>query len=248
MIGYILLILAIILYFQKEYRFLSILIFLSFISGWRGGFGLLTNEVIGAENMRLGFFYMVVVLALRFTYKMNTKSYISKRIFLYAAYLVVSIGISLLYYVIPYRSIYNSILTSTLIFAVFLFIDLEEDDFLKIFRFLYFLTLITSILFIIQAITGINCLPYTINDISQSLFGLYRYYNMPPFLFFFTVFSFIYKRKVFSFLNIHLAQMIFLLADLLTFGRVYIFLTIACILLTFLLNSKRRKIQALLIS
>lgn len=248
MLGYTLFILAVFLYLQKQYRFLSVLIFLNFISGFGGGFGLLTDIVIGAENTRLALFYVVIVLVLRCTYKADVEPNLRKRIILYAAYLFISIGVSLFYYAIPIRMIYNGILAYIQIFAVFLFVDLDEEDFLKIFRFLYILTLVTSVLFIIQAITGVTCLPYMIDDIKEGVFGMFRYYDIPPFLLFFTIFSFIYKSRVYPLVSVRFAQTIFLLADLFTFGRTYIVLTIICVIIVLLISNKGKKAQVLLIS
>lgn len=57
MLGIALLLLALYLYFKPKYRYLSYLIYLSFMLGYGGGFGLTTDDVLGVKNMDMAIVY-----------------------------------------------------------------------------------------------------------------------------------------------------------------------------------------------
>ena len=50
MIGYLLLLIALLLYIKPKYRHWSYFFYLSFMMGYGGGFGLWTDDVLGAKN------------------------------------------------------------------------------------------------------------------------------------------------------------------------------------------------------
>lgn len=59
MIGIILLLIAIILYFRPRYRYFSYFLYLSFMMGsYGGGFGLWTDEILGIKNGDCAIIYL----------------------------------------------------------------------------------------------------------------------------------------------------------------------------------------------
>ena len=61
MIGYLLLLMALLLYIKPKYRHWSYFFYLSFMMGYGGGFGLWTDDVLGAKNGDLAIIYTFVI-------------------------------------------------------------------------------------------------------------------------------------------------------------------------------------------
>ena len=61
MLGYILLLVALALYFNKSYRYLSVFLYISFMLGYGGGFGLWNDQVLGVKTMDLALIYTFAI-------------------------------------------------------------------------------------------------------------------------------------------------------------------------------------------
>ena len=61
MLGILLLLVALILFFNPRYRYLSYFLYLSFMMGYSGGFGLWTDTVLGTKNKDLAIIYTFVI-------------------------------------------------------------------------------------------------------------------------------------------------------------------------------------------
>ena len=61
MFGLILLTISLILYFNPKYRYLSYFLYLSFMMGYDGGFGLWTSKILHIQNRDIAIIYTFVV-------------------------------------------------------------------------------------------------------------------------------------------------------------------------------------------
>ena len=61
MLGVILLLIALYLYFKPKYRYISYFIYLGFMLGSGGGFGLTTNAVLGVKNSDMAIIYTFII-------------------------------------------------------------------------------------------------------------------------------------------------------------------------------------------
>ena len=100
MIGIILLIIAIFLFFRPKYRYLSYFLYLSFMMGVGGGFGLWTDDILGCKNMDLAIIYtfvISVILLSKKQYKIPRWSFVTQYKW-FIVFMFASILFSLSYY------------------------------------------------------------------------------------------------------------------------------------------------------
>lgn len=235
MLGYILLLVALILYFKPSKRVYSIFIYIGFLMK---GYQLLTDEVIGVKNHDLAIIYTVVVLGSlilqgKFRKFRPAKDPVAKWILIFLAFLGCSWLFSRFHYGFTFYQILQASRTFFLIASFFIFTRLTPREIDKLIHLLLGVTVITSILYIGQIIVGHPLMPYGGYLMDEST-GLVRLHNSPVFLSFFLVLSFV-SDKYFKG-NIYLYRFLFFAALMCTLGRTFIIVGIFSVILALYLK------------
>lgn len=242
MLGYILLVIALYLYFKPKYRYVSYFFYLSFMMGYGGGLGLWTNEILQVKNMDMAIIYTFIVNAYLLAtgnFKIANVSFIRAYKIL-VAFLTASVFFSHLYYELSFVQILQGCRNYLLIFSLPILAKIKLEELEKILRLLLFFVTLTSVLYILQVVLGRPLMPY--GDFAfDSTTGLARFYNQPANLRFFLVLSFVYP-SFFRSNRIMLYRVLFIVALLCTQGRTGIFVGIMTLLLALVFNGSFKRI------
>lgn len=239
MIGILILLVSIYLYISGNKRW-SILIYLGMLNN---GFQVLTDRVIGIKNLDIAFIYMVIICIYSQIYEKPPKDEygIRKHVYWLFAFMVCSVLFSYIHYGFTFAQILQGS-RHLWFFMSFLFLrKLRYKDFLWIFEKLYYITLITAVLYSIQVLFNLPVLPYTetIEDISiDRQTGVARYYNSPSCLIIFLIASIVAPQLIKKFRFSRLCPFILFIALICTQGRTNIGTTIAVIALGILMTRK----------
>lgn len=242
MLGIILLLVSLVLYFKPKYRHISYFLYISFMLGAEGGgFGLWTDAVLGMKNKDVAIIYTFAIslyLISQNNYKLP-KLEIIKWYKLFIIFLLCSIVFSYIHYGFSFYQILQGGRDFILIFSLPILIKIKENELSKLMKLLLYVTVITSILYILQVIIGRPLMPYSSKpDIDPSV-GLIRMYNSPALLDFFLIFTFV-KPEYFG-KKVNLLRTIFFITLICTFGRTGIFSTIVSVLLAIMFLGKASK-------
>ena len=247
MIGIIILILALGLYISGNKRW-STLIYLGMLNN---GFQVLTDRVIGIKNLDIAFIYMVIICIYSQIYEKPPKDEfgIRKHVYWLFAFMVCSVLFSYIHYGFTFAQILQGS-RHLWFFMSYLFLrKLRYKDVIWIFEKLYYITLIVSVLYIIQVIFRLPTLPYY--DLEyvkiESATGLSRFYNFPFFLDFFIIVSVLCPQLIRNFRWRKIATFIFIIAILCTQGRTYIGVTAAVICFGLLMKGQASTIVRFLL-
>lgn len=183
MIGLLLLFLSIIFYVKDKKRW-SLLIFLSFCGN---GFYILTDNILGIKNQDAALIYFIVI----FIYSLFNERHIKyvhnfrieKWLKVFFIFMLFNVLFSIIFYQLDLIQIIQGGRRYFIIFAFYFIRKIKTSDVEWLLRKIVYITAITSVLYIIQCQTGWPVLPdsdiYYSND---SVDGTLRYYNFPPFL------------------------------------------------------------------
>lgn len=247
MIGIIILIFAVGIYISGNKKW-STLIYLGMLNN---GFQVLTDRVIGIKNLDIAFIYMVIICIYSQIYEKPPKvEYgIKKHVYWLFAFMVCSVLFSYIHYGFTFAQILQGS-RHLWFFMSYLFLrKLRYKDVIWIFEKLYYITLIVSVLYIIQVIFRLPTLPYY--DLEyvkiESATGLSRFYNFPFFLDFFIIVSVLCPKLIRNFRWRKIATFIFIIAILCTQGRTYIGVTAAVICLGLLMKGQASTIVRFLL-
>lgn len=248
MIGYLLLLISVFLYYTRKYRYLSIFFFIGLISGFDGGYGILTENIIGVNTGKLAFIYLIIIsISFPKIYKnIIVPQKIKRSVIVFLAFTIMSFVYSFFRYGVAFTEILAVGYSMFLILAIFLFTSLSIPDIEKIISLIIYITFVASILYIVQVITGIKLMPYKLTPVPYWN-GLFRFYNSPPFLMFCLCYSFILDGNDKSIINIKLQRLIYVLAAICTLGRTYIFSVLLLILLSVMLGKYKFRLKKLIL-
>ena len=242
MIGIIILLISIVLYFNPKYRYVSYIIYLGFMLGSYGGYNILTDGVIGVKNMDLAIIYTFIIsfyLLTKGKYKFPNITCL-KYYRLIIIFLLCSVVFSYIHYNFSFYQILQGGRSFLLLFSLPILVRINTEELRKVLYFLYWITLITSVLYILQIVIGRPIMPYPFEYGKDASTGLVRLYNAPPLLDFFLVFSFIKPEYLGK--RILLSRIIFFVALICTLGRTGIFTTILMVLLAMYFQGKASNI------
>lgn len=238
MIGAILLVIAIILYFKPKFRYFSYFLYFSFMMG---GLNLWTDSVTGIKTMDMAVIYTLVISAyLVFAGKWKIPKWPIKKYYIALLFvIVICVLFSYFHYELSPYQILQGGRNYLLLFSFPILIKTNGTELRKVLRILLFFCVITSILFILQIVFRMPLMPYGSFSIDSAT-GLPRFYNTPVNLIFFLTLSFLlpkfFKGKTWVY------QVIFFVAMICTLGRTFIITTIATILLALLMQGKMKRI------
>ena len=238
MIGIILLVLSVVLYLLGNKRW-SLLFFVSFATR---GLGFLTDEVIGVKNQDLALVYTLVICLYSFIYERKKRveedRLLSLLVKAFLIFLICSAAFSWVHYQFTPYQILQGGRQHFIILSYFFLRKIDRKDIIWLLRMLFYITLIHSVLYIIQVFTGANVLPYwKVVEVSEnSLTGLPRYHNSPHMLAFFLYMVMLYPLRNIVLNNT--AAVTFLVALFCTQGRTNISITLSCLLLGYLIRGR----------
>ena len=242
MLGIALLLISIILYINGKKKY-SLLIFLSFCSR---GFVLLTDNIIGFKNQDAALLYFVIIFLYSYFNEKHIKYVhninIEKWLKIFLVFMLFNVLFSMLFYQLDIIQIIQGGRQYFIIFAFFFIRKIKSSDLEWILKKIIYITLITSVLYIIQCQTGLPTLPDSEQNYSNdSVDGTFRYYNVPPFLDI-SLFLLIFYSKYFKGWKNIIAIAIMFVALLCTQGRTQIAGTIMVILIGLYLNGSYKKL------
>lgn len=242
MLGIILLLLSLIYYIKGNIK-ISLLLYISFVTS---GLGFLTDSIIGTKNTDLAFIYLCVVFIFNQTKRkhnpLRTAPVITRTVWILSLFLLCSVLYSHFHYKFTLFQILQGGRTLFLFLSYFVVVKVSPKDVKWILEKLYYVTLLHSVLYIIQVFTNLPVLPNSIGG-SDGVAGIARYYNFPHFLSLFIFFVLLRP----NYLNVrykNIAKFILLIALICTLGRTYIILTLACLMTGLLLDGKMSKIAS----
>ena len=241
MLGLVLLLIALVLYFQPKYRSISYFLYLSFMLGTGGGFGLWTDTILGIKNNDLSIIYTFLInVYLIATGKFRLppikciKSY--KAVILF---LGISVLFSLLYYQFTPYQILQGGRSFLLLASLPILIRISPQELDKLIQLLIIMVTLTSVLYILQIVLGRPIMPYTNKWHIDPSTGLIRLYNSPANLSFFLTLAFIAPQYFKG--NINVYRVLFFVALICTLGRTGIFTGVMTVLLALLLTGRFSK-------
>lgn len=241
MIGYILLLIALLLYVKPKYRHWSFFLYLSFMMGYGGGFGLWTDEVLGVKNGDLAIIYTFVisiVMVFKRQYNIPKWSFVVQYKW-FILFLFANVLFSLFYYHFTPFQILQGGRSFLLIFAFPILVNIKQRDFDKILQLLIKVCVLTSMLYILQTISRHAIMPYG-EFYTDPTTGLPRFYNSPANLDIFLVLTFL-KPELFKGRIIYY-RILFFLALVCTLGRTQIITTILLVFIALFFDGKIQKI------
>lgn len=241
MIGYLLLLIALLLYIKPKYRHWSFFLYLSFMMGYGGGFGLWTDDVLGAKNGDLAVIYTFVisiVMVFKRQYKIPKWGFVAQYKW-FILFLFASVLFSLFYYHFTPFQILQGGRTFLLIFAFPILVNVQRRDFEKVLLLLIKVCVLTSVLYILQIISRHAIMPYGEFDTDPTT-GLPRFYNSPANLDIFLALTFM-KPELFKGRIIYY-RILFFLALVCTLGRTQIITTILLVFIALFFDGKIQKI------
>ena len=242
MIGYILLALGLILYLLKL-RKLSLFIFVTFmLKGWR----VLTDDILEVKNYDLAFIFIFVILSFTIFAEKKTRDLKDKplRYWLLAflVFMFFNIMFSYNHYHFSSYQILQGSRASFLFLSYFFLRRQKIEDLLWLNRTFFYITLITSVLYILEVFLNLPVLPYKQETAKIDEYtGIMRYYNFPPLLYWYLYVSilspqFIKSKFVFP------AIFIFIIALFATLGRTQIAMTSTVLLLALIIQGRMKSI------
>ena len=242
MIGYLLLLIALLLYIKPKYRHWSFFLYLSFMMGYGGGFGLWTDEVLGAKNGDLAIIYTFVisiVMVFKRQYNIPQWSFVVQYKW-FILFLFASVLFSLFYFHFTPFQILQGGRSFLLIFAFPILVNIKQRDFDKVLQLLIKVCVLTSMLYILQTISRHAIMPYGEFD-TDSTTGLPRFYNSPANLDIFLALTFL-KPELFKGRIIYY-RILFFLALVCTLGRTQIITTMLLVFIALFFDGKIQKIS-----
>lgn len=240
MIGYLLLLVSLLLYFRPRFRHWSYFLYLSFMMGYGGGFGLWTDSVIGTKNGDLAIIYTFLVsliMLLKHQYKLPKWSFVVQYkwfiVFLFASILFSSFH----YHFTPFQILQGG-RSFLLIFAFPILINIKQKEFDKVLHLLINVCVLTSALYVLQISTRHAVMPYGVFEMDPTT-GLPRFYNSPANLDVFLALTFL-KPEVFRG-KINYYRILFFLALVCTLGRTQITTTLLLVLVALFFDGKMKR-------
>lgn len=242
MLGVLLLIIALVCYFNPRSRWFSLFLYVSFMIGYNGGFGLWTNEVIGFKNNDLAVIYTFVIsfyLLVSGQYKLPKMSFIRQYKWV-IAFLCCSMVFSYIHYGFGAYDILQGSRGYLLLFSLPILYRASKIDFEKLMKALMWVTTLTAVLYILQIVVGHPIMPYKGDYSIDKSTGLVRLYNSPPLNTFFLTLTFVYSKYFGKKVNIF--RIIYFVALMCTLGRTAIFTGLLAVMLSIAFTGKVGKV------
>lgn len=236
MLGYILLGFAIYYYFYAGMKKWSILIFMFFCNY---GFWILPDHVIGAKNYDLAaiFCFFMAPFSMIYEDAPERENKTIKYLVVFLMYFMIASALfSRYHYDFTWLQILQGGRRLIIFVSYFFLVKMKRKDIEWLFNILFKITIITSVLYIIQVVTDLPVLPYRKTEVGEiTEFG--RYYNSPPLLYLF-LFITIFYPDLLRIKRPYIFTIILATALLCTLGRTQIFSVFFIIIIGFFLRGR----------
>ena len=233
---------AIISYILR-YKKLSLFIFFTFmLKGWV----VLTDDVLGQKNHDLAFVYTFVILIYSALFEKSATRIddknIQKWLYIFLTFLVLDVMFSYSHYQFtPYQILQGS-RASFLFLSYFFLRKVRTKDLLWLNEVFFYITLGTSVLYILEVFFGMPLLPYDAMKVKVDEYtGINRYYNSPPLLYWYIFVCVLCPHIIKSRLTF-VSIFIFAVALIATLGRTQIAMTTAVVMFGLVWQGRARSI------
>lgn len=163
-------------------------------------------------------------------------------------FFVCSIGFSIIHYNFPVVDTIQTGLRYFTLLSFFIYIQISQQEYVRLLRILFYITFFTAIFYIIQCITGQPLMFSHVESYNVPMEnGLFRFYNAPPLIGVFILISIFFRQYIPKQFRL-IAPIIFILPVLLSNGRgaiLTISLQIALVMIS--LGLRRKYIIGILI-
>lgn len=237
MLGYILLGFAIYYYFYAGMKKWSILIFMFFCNY---GFWILPDHVIGAKNYDLAaiFCFFMAPFSMIYEDAPERENKTIKYLVVFLMYfMIASAFFSRYHYDFTWFQIFQGGRRLIIFVSYFFIVKMKKKDIEWLFIILFKITIITSVLYIIQVTTDLPILPYHKEEMSIDLGTFGRYYNSPPLLYLF-LFVTIFYPELLKIKRPYIYTIILAIALLCTLGRTQITSVVLMTIIGFLMRGR----------
>jgi hypothetical protein len=237
--GYILVLIALALYFRGKKVYSIALFFLFILSGFR----ILPDVFLDAKLTYMAFIYVCVISLYNVCTIPGyfTNKPLSKPIWLFLTFILVSCFFSCFYYDFPFIEVIVTSLRYSVLLSYFFLIRLSRNEVIKILRIFLVITTITAILFILQTFTAVQLLAYsyeTWNEREAGV-GIVRWQNRVPLVELFLIMS-IFCTSIFNKKYLLWCMVVFIVAMIVGMVRASMLSMLGTILLGFILVKKYR--------
>lgn len=251
MIGIALLLVALYLYFQPKYRYISYFLYFSFMAGSGGGFNLWTDSVVGFKLSDCALIYTVIVISHFITTGRSLLPGLRQLKFYkyFLCFFALSFLFSLVHYGLSFYEVLQGGRKFILLLSLVILIRVKPYEFQKIMRMMMWICFITSILYIGQVILKRPLMPYCYDWSADRATGIMRFYNMPVNLALFLTLSFAYPQ-LFRGTKVPLwaFRVVFFVAQICTLGRTGIAVALLTVLLALAIQgSVKRVVKVVLV-
>lgn len=210
--------------------------------GVYGGFNIWTDSVLGVKSLDMALIYTCVIslhMYIHKTYKIPDVTF-KKPYYCIIVFIILGCFFSNFHYNIPVHYVIQGARYFLLLLALPILSSIKQKDFDKIIKYLFYITVVTSIIYCIQIIIGRPILPYPYEPHFDKGTGLIRLYNYPPLLVFFFVYTFV--RPDWFGKHVNYLRFLFFATLICTQGRTAIFTGVFTILLAVMYSRKSSKL------
>lgn len=239
MLGIVLLVISIILFFVKKWQYLSYFLYIGFLTD---GYNIAIDRVLGGlKNVDLALIYSIVimgVLVVTHTYKpiplKTNKSFVWLCIFITASFIF-----SMAYYKIPFFDTLQGGRFLLLVLCYPILLNMPATSMQKLLHLLAWFTVWMAVVDVLQIILQHPILPtYTITK--DNSLGLIRFYSFSPFTVFYLIVTILNPSFYGKYTKLVMA--LFVVCLLGTFARSLILFTGAAIVLALIFSGRKRLI------
>lgn len=242
MLGISLLVIAILTY-VLDLKKISLFIFTTFmLNGWC----VLTDDVLGVKNFDMAVIYTFVVLGFSLLFEKNPRNFDDSKLkpwlYLFLGFMVLDIIFSYNHYEFTPYQIVQGCRASFLFLSYFFLRKAKVKDLLWINEIFFYITLVTSVLYILEVFFDLPVLPYDeegakIDDYT----GIMRFYNSPPLLYWYIFISVLSPNLLKSKLTFP-SIFVFTIALIATLGRIQIAMTAVVLLVGLIIQGRIKSI------
>lgn len=248
MLGYSLLVIALILYLL-ELRKWSLFIFATFmLKGWC----VFTDDILEVKNYDLAFLFVAIVLLFTFFSEKKTSGLNDRHIrywlLAFLVFMFFNILFSFNHYHFTGFQILQGCRASFLFLSYFFLRRQKTEDLEWLNRAFFYVTFVTSILYIIQVFFNVPVLPYKQSTLKIDEYtGIMRYYNSPPLLYWYLFVSILSPNILKSRLS-YISIFVFVIALFATLGRTQIGMTSIVLLIALVIQGRMKSIISAVIA
>ena len=239
MLGIILLLISLVLFFVKKWQYLSYFLYIGFLTD---GYNIAIDRLLGGlKNVDLALIYSIVIMGvLVVTHKYKPMPLKTNKSFIWlCAFIMASFIFSMTYYKIPFFDTLQGGRFLLLVLCYPILLNMSATNIRKLLHLLAWFTVWMAVVDVLQIIFQYPILPTYAISRDNSL-GLMRFYNYSPFTVFYLVVTILNPSFYGKYTK--LIMVLFAVCLLGTFARSLILFTGAAVVLTLIFSGRKRMI------